>query len=87
VVTGTFVFGRSMGSALGIAVFGAIANASLSQRFGGHVSSTASAIPASILQPAMHWVFLAAAAVAVLLGAAVLIMPNRSVMGESTLPS
>ena len=83
VVTGTFVFGRSMGSALGIAVFGAIANASLSRRFGGHVSSTASAIPASILQPALHWVFLAAAAIAVLLAAAVLIMPNRSVMDES----
>ena len=35
VVTGTNVFARSMGSALGIAVFGAIANASLSQRVGG----------------------------------------------------
>jgi MFS family permease len=87
VVTGTFVFGRSMGSALGIAVFGAIANASLSRRFGGHVSSTASAIPVSILEPALHWVFLAAAAIAVLLAAAVLIMPNRSVTGEGALPS
>jgi MFS family permease len=87
VVTGTFVFGRSMGSALGIAVFGAIANASLSRRSGGHVSSTASAIPVSILEPALHWVFLAAAAIAVLLAAAVLIMPNRSVTGEGALPS
>ena len=60
VVTGTNVFARSMGSALGIAVFGAIANASLSRRVGGHISSTASAIPASILEPALHRVFLAA---------------------------
>ena len=34
VVTGTNMFARSMGSALGIAVFGAIANATLSQRLG-----------------------------------------------------
>jgi MFS family permease len=85
VVTGTSVFARSMGSALGIAVFGAIANASLSQRIGGH-SSTASAIPVSVLEPALHKVFLAAGVVAVLLLAAVLIMPNRSITdhGESS---
>jgi MFS family permease len=79
VVTGTNVFARSMGSALGIAVFGAIANSSLSQGVGGHISSTASAIPASVLEPALHKVFLAAGVVAVLVAAAVLIMPNRSV--------
>jgi len=79
VVTGTNVFARSMGSALGIAVFGAIANSSLSQGVGGHISSTASAIPANVLEPALHKVFLAAGVVAVLVAAAVLIMPNRSV--------
>jgi EmrB/QacA subfamily drug resistance transporter len=78
VVTGTNVFARSMGSALGIAVFGAIANSSLSQRLGGQISSTASEIPASLLEPALHKVFLAAGVVAVLVAAAVLIMPNRS---------
>lgn len=82
VVTGTFVFSRSMGSALGIAVFGAIANASLSRRIGGHISSTASGIPAGILEPALHKVFLAAAVTALLLAAAVLIMPSRSVPGQ-----
>jgi EmrB/QacA subfamily drug resistance transporter len=86
VVTGTNVFARSMGSALGIAVFGAIANASLSQRIGGDNFSTASAIPVSVLEPALHKVFLAAGVVAVLLLAAVLIMPNRSITdrGESS---
>jgi hypothetical protein len=82
VVTGTNVFARSMGSALGIAVFGAIANASLSRQIGGHVSSTASAIPVSILEPALHKVFLAAGVVAVLLAIAVLIMPNRSAISQ-----
>jgi EmrB/QacA subfamily drug resistance transporter len=78
VVTGTNVFARSMGSALGIAVFGAIANSSLQQQVGDHISATASGIPASALEPALHKVFLAAGVVAVLVAAAVLIMPNRS---------
>jgi EmrB/QacA subfamily drug resistance transporter len=87
VVTGTFVFARSMGSALGIAVFGAIANAALSQRIGGHISSTASAIPVSVLDHALHRVFLASAVVAVLLAAAVLIMPKTSVDNPGAAPS
>jgi EmrB/QacA subfamily drug resistance transporter len=87
VVTGTNVFARSMGSALGIAVFGAIANASLSRRIGGHISSTTSAIPVSVLEPAMHKVFFAAGVVAVLLAAAVLIMPNRSMTAAHAAPS
>ena len=44
-VTGTNVFSRSIGSALGIAVFGAIANASLSTRIGGHATTAASIPP------------------------------------------
>jgi hypothetical protein len=87
VVTGTNVFARSMGSALGIAVFGAIANASLRQQVGGHVSSTASAIPAGALQFALHGVFLAAGVVAVLLLIAVLIMPDRSMSAAEAAPS
>jgi EmrB/QacA subfamily drug resistance transporter len=87
VVTGTNVFARSMGSALGIAVFGAIANSSLSRRVGGHISSTASAIPASVLDPALHKVFLAAGVVAVLLATAVLIMPSRLAINRTALPT
>ena len=87
VVTGTNVFARSMGSALGIAVFGAIANASLSRRVGDHISSTASNIPADVLEFALHRVFLAAGVVGVLLAAAVLIMPKRSAISRDAAPS
>jgi EmrB/QacA subfamily drug resistance transporter len=78
VVTGTNMFGRSMGSALGIAVFGAIANTALSSGNGGRLSSTASGIPAEILDHALHRVFVAAAVVAVVLLVAVALMPRSS---------
>ena len=81
VVTGTNMFSRSMGSAVGIAVFGAIANATLSQRLGGHASATAAEIPVAALDPALHRVFLAAAVVAVVLTLAVLAMPRRPLPG------
>jgi EmrB/QacA subfamily drug resistance transporter len=87
VVTGTNVFARSMGSAIGIAVFGAIANASLSRGIGGRISSTTSAIPVSVLEPALHKVFLATGVIALLLAAAVLIMPNRSLTAPHAAPS
>jgi EmrB/QacA subfamily drug resistance transporter len=75
VVTGTNVFARSMGSALGIAVFGAIVNSSLGGRIGAH-PNTAAGIPPAVLDPALHQVFIAAAVVAVLLLAAVALMPR-----------
>jgi EmrB/QacA subfamily drug resistance transporter len=78
VVTGTNMFARSMGSALGIAVFGAIANAALGTKVGGHGSSTASGISPALLNPAMHDVFVAAAVVAVVLTAAIALMPRQS---------
>jgi EmrB/QacA subfamily drug resistance transporter len=78
VVTGTNMFSRSMGSALGIAVFGAIANTVLNSGTGGHLSSTASGIPAAILDHALHGVFVAAAVVAVVLLVAVALMPKAS---------
>jgi EmrB/QacA subfamily drug resistance transporter len=77
VVTGTNLFARSMGSALGIAIFGAIANASLATRVGGHTSGTTSGVPASALAPALHEVFLAAAVVALVMMAAITAMPAR----------
>jgi EmrB/QacA subfamily drug resistance transporter len=77
VVTGTNLFARSMGSALGIAIFGAIANASLASRVGGHTSGTTSGVPASALAPALHEVFLAAAVVALVMMAAIAAMPAR----------
>jgi len=76
VVTGTNMFARSMGSALGIAVFGALANASLAGASGGKVSTTAAGIPAPALDAALHTVFVGSAAVAVLLLLAVALMPR-----------
>lgn len=83
VVTGTNMFARSMGSALGVAVFGALANASLARSGGGTVSTTAAGIPASALDPALHTVFLGTASVAVVLTLAVLTMPRTPPLGQS----
>jgi MFS family permease len=80
VVTGTNMFARSMGSAVGVAVFGAIVNASLGDRIGGH-SSTAAGIPPTALDSALHQVFVAAAVVAALLLVAVALMPRTPAKG------
>ena len=82
VVTGANLFARSMGSAVGIAVFGAIANSSLRAHGGGRLASTTSGIPVAVLDPALHKVFLASAVVAALLVAAILLMPNVSIHGR-----
>lgn len=81
VVTGANMFARSMGSAIGIAMFGAIANAALaasgaSASIGGH-GGGASDIPPDVLAPAIHQVFLGSAVMAVVLVIAVLIIPRR----------
>lgn len=67
VVTGTNMFSRSIGSALGVALFGAIANATLG--YGKQAHSAAEFARAS------HHVFVGVAAVAVLMGVAVASMP------------
>ncbi len=77
VVTGTNMFARSMGSALGIAVFGAIVNASLSQRVGAHASGTAADVPAAALDVAIGQVFVAASITAVVMLGAVMLMPRH----------
>jgi EmrB/QacA subfamily drug resistance transporter len=66
VVTAANMFSRSIGSALGVALFGAIANAS----FG----SASPSVPA--LAQAAHHVFIAATVVAVLMGLATALMPR-----------
>jgi hypothetical protein len=45
VVTGTNMFGRSVGSAVGVAVFGAIANASLADRFANPPAGASGRLP------------------------------------------
>jgi EmrB/QacA subfamily drug resistance transporter len=47
VVTGTVMFARNLGSALGVAVFGAIANATLAHRFADAPSAIAGRLPDS----------------------------------------
>jgi len=76
VVTGTTMFARSVGSAVGVAVFGAIANAAVVSRIGdGH--EDLENLRASVLAPAIHDVFLAAAVFSVLVVLTVLIIPRR----------
>jgi EmrB/QacA subfamily drug resistance transporter len=67
VVTGTNMFGRSIGSAVGVAVFGAVANAAV--RADGHNAST--------LDTASHRVFLAVLVAAVLMTAAIATIPHE----------
>ena len=80
VVTGTTLFARSVGSAVGVAVFGAIANAAVVSRIGaGH--ENLENLRADVLAPAIHDVFLAAALFSVLVVLTVLIIPRRVDMG------
>jgi EmrB/QacA subfamily drug resistance transporter len=72
VVTGTNLFARSIGSSVGVAIFGAIANAIIAQSAGGEHD------PATV-QVASTAVFVAVAVVAVLTIAAGLSMPRARV--------
>lgn len=70
VVTGSNMFFRSIGSAVGVAVFGAIANSKLGA---GPVTPT-------LLADATHDVFVATLVVAVVMVAAVCLLPGRRAM-------
>jgi MFS family permease len=72
VVTGTNMFFRSAGSAVGVAVFGAIVNATL----GGSDVSTGRVAPEA-LTTAVHHVFLGTVVLAGVMLAAVLLMPRK----------
>ncbi|MEP6979744.1 MAG: MDR family MFS transporter [Nakamurella sp.] len=67
VVTGTNMFARSVGSAVGVALFGAIANASLG---GGEPTAVT-------ISTASHQVFLVGAGLAVLMAVAVAFIPRK----------
>jgi uncharacterized membrane protein len=71
VVTGTNMFFRSAGSAVGVAVFGAVVNATL----GGSDIENGRVAPAA-LTTAVHHVFLGTLVLAVVMLAAVLLMPR-----------
>ncbi|ADB29236.1 major facilitator superfamily MFS_1 [Kribbella flavida DSM 17836] len=76
VVTGANMFARSVGSAVGVAVFGAVANAVVAARLGSNHGDLEH-LSGDVLAAAIHDVYLGAAAAAVLLVAAVVFMPNR----------
>jgi MFS family permease len=70
VVTGTNMFARSIGSAFGVAVFGAIVNANT-------VDGPNGAPPAAQLAPAVHLVFLTVTALAIAMIIAVAFLPGH----------
>jgi EmrB/QacA subfamily drug resistance transporter len=76
VATGANMFSRSVGSAVGVAIFGAVVNSHVSDELGSssidlqHVSS-------AILEPAIHDVFLVSVFITVVLLAVAFLMPTR----------
>ncbi|MGY1844858.1 MDR family MFS transporter [Modestobacter sp. SYSU DS0875] len=79
VVTGTNMFFRSMGSALGVAAFGAVVNGTL-----GTASLESAEVGPDALTGAVHGVFVATAGMAVLLLVAVALMPREERSTEPT---
>jgi EmrB/QacA subfamily drug resistance transporter len=76
VATGANMFSRSVGSAVGVAVFGAVVNGVVSSRLHGATPSI-ERVSASVLEPAIHLVFVVTIGVAVVLLAVAAIMPTR----------
>jgi hypothetical protein len=70
------MFARSVGSAVGVAVFGAVANGVVSHRLHGKVPALEQ-LTAGDLEPALHVVFVVAVAISVLLLVAAAAMPTR----------
>jgi EmrB/QacA subfamily drug resistance transporter len=78
VVTGANMFARSIGSALGVAAFGAIANGVVRHHLGKSAAGLEH-VPAGVLEPALHDVFLASAGLALTLLVIGAFMPARVV--------
>ncbi len=76
VATGATMFARSVGSSVGVAVFGAVANGVVAARLGS-VSPDLEHLDPGVLDPAIRAVFLGAAAVAVVLVGVAVLMPRR----------
>jgi EmrB/QacA subfamily drug resistance transporter len=82
VATGSTMFSRSIGSAVGVAIFGAIVNAVVASNLSGGVPDLEHLTPA-VLEPAIHAVFVASAIVAVGLLVVGLLMPRRIEAADS----
>ena len=78
VVTGANMFARSIGSALGVAAFGAIANGVVREHLGRSAAGLEH-VAAGVLEPALHDVFLASAGLALSLLLIGALMPSRIV--------
>ncbi len=76
VATGSTMFARSVGSAVGVAVFGAVVNHAVAARLGRGVPDVSSLTPA-ILDPSIHGVFVASALIALALLVVGATMPQR----------
>jgi EmrB/QacA subfamily drug resistance transporter len=89
VATGANMFARSVGSAVGVAMFGAIANAIVANKLGGADAAGAmelDELPVAVLDPALQAVFLAVAGCALLLVLAASLMPSRLVSSTNRKP-
>jgi EmrB/QacA subfamily drug resistance transporter len=76
VATGSTMFARSVGSAVGVAVFGAIVNGAVARRIGSGATDLAHLTP-SVLDPAIHAVFVASVVAALALLLVGTVMPKR----------
>ncbi|HEU5454867.1 MAG TPA: MDR family MFS transporter [Nocardioides sp.] len=76
VATGANMFARSVGSAVGVAIFGAVANAVVTAKLGGDVSRLGG-FPPAVLDPAITAVFGVSAALSLLLLVVTSLMPQR----------
>ncbi|MFT4264191.1 MAG: MDR family MFS transporter [Nocardioides sp.] len=76
VATGANMFARSVGSAVGVAIFGAVANGIVKDRTGS-VPASLEQVPADVLAPAIHTVFVVACALTFLLLLTALLFPKH----------
>ena len=85
VATGTNMFARSVGSAVGVAVFGAVVNSYVSSRL-ATADPDIQHVSGSILEPAIHDVFLVTVFITVALLAVTFLMPSRITEPEPVTP-
>ena len=78
VATSTNMFSRSMGSAVGVAVFGAIVNSRVASEASASSSLDLEHLSADVLAPAIHAVFVCSAVVALALVLSGLLMPRHA---------
>ena len=76
VATGANMFARSVGSAVGVAVFGAVVNSYVSSRLGTSDPDIAH-VSAAVLEPAIHDVFVVTCVVTAALLVVAVLMPPR----------